>query len=108
MKDIDNIPSSAYKKEAAYFRAQNKFKALKAFYWHAFWYLAINIFILVMITCNANGNIWHFGTLSTPLFWGIGLGFHAIRVFNKNLFFNESWENRKIQEYIHNDKANRH
>ena len=95
-----------YKKEEAYLRAQKRLKEIKGFYWHAFWYVAVNIFLIVLVASNANGNIWHFGTFSTPLFWGIGLGFHALGVFGKNLFFSKSWEDRKIQEYMDKDKNN--
>ena len=95
-----------YKKEEAYLRAQKRLKEIKGFYWHAFWYVAVNIFLIVLVASNAKGNIWHFGTFSTPLFWGIGLGFHALGVFGKNLFFSKSWEDRKIQEYMDKDKNN--
>ncbi len=102
----DNTVAPQFKKEDAYLRAQKRLKELKGFYWHAFWYVAVNIFIIVMIAVNSDGNIWHFGTLSTPLFWGIGLGFHAIGVFRKSLFFGKKWEERKIKEFMEKDQTN--
>jgi hypothetical protein len=96
--------SNDYKKEEAYLRAQKKLKEIKGFYWHAFWYVVVNAFIIIMIVSNSNGDIWNLGTFSTPLFWGIGLGFHAIGVFGKNLFFSKNWEERKINEYMDKDK----
>ena len=106
MKNKDyNYSSEEYKKEDAYLRAQKRLKELKGFYWHAFWYAVVNIFIFIMIAISANdGNIWHFGTFSTPLFWGIGLGFHAMGVFGKNLFFSKKWEERKINEFLDKDE----
>ncbi len=95
---------SNHKKEEAYLRAQKKLKDIKGFYWHAFWYVAVNVFIIVMIASNSKGSIWNFGIFSTPFFWGIGLGFHALTVFGKNLFFSKSWEARKIKEYMDKDK----
>lgn len=105
MKQIDYRNSSdEFKKEEAYIRAQKRLKELKGFYAHAFWYVVVNIFIVVIIATNSSGSIWHFGTFSTPLFWGIGLVFHALGVFGKNLFFSKSWEERKLQEFM--DKEN--
>jgi len=105
MKQLDyNNKSSNYSTESSYLRAQKRLKEMKGFYWHAFWYLVVNIFIFVMIVTNSEGNIWHFGTFSTPIFWGLGLGFHALAVFGKNLFFSKSWESRKIQEFIEKEK----
>lgn len=98
--------TTEYRKEDAYLRAQKRLKEIKGFYWHAFWYVVVNIFLIIVIASNNNGNIWHFGTFSTPLFWGIGLGFHALGVFGKNLLFGKSWEERKIKEYMEKDKNN--
>lgn len=107
MKRLEkHFSSGQFEKEDAYLRAQKKLKELKGFYWHAFWYAVVNIFIFIMIASNSNGNIWHFGTFSTPIFWGIGLGFHALSVFGKNLFFSKSWENRKIREFLEKEEEN--
>lgn len=96
--------STNHKKEDAYLRAQKRLKEIKGFYWHAFWYALVNIFLFIMIVLNSDGDIWHLGTFSTPLFWGIGLGFHALSVFGKSLFFSKSWEDRKMKEYMDKDK----
>jgi len=104
MEPKNNKYSTDYKKEDAYLRAQKKLKEIKGFYWHAFWYVVVNVFIIIMIVSNSNGYIWHLGTFSTPLFWGIGLGFHALSVFGKDFFFSKSWEERKIQEYMDKNK----
>ncbi len=94
-----------HQKEQAYVRAKKRVKELKGFYWHAFWYAAVNIFIISMVAVNSNSDdFWHFGTFTTAFFWGIGLGFHALSLFGKNLVFSKNWEERKIQEYIDKDK----
>ncbi|WP_303317455.1 2TM domain-containing protein [Flavivirga abyssicola] len=105
MKNRDyNYSSEEFKREDAYLRAQKRLKEIKGFYWHALWYVLVNVFIVVMIAVNTDGNIWHFGTFSTPLFWGIGLGFHAMGVFGKNIFFSKKWEKRKMNEFLDKDK----
>ncbi|MGB5418353.1 2TM domain-containing protein [Algibacter sp.] len=100
---IEPYQDKNYQKEEAYLRAKKRVKALKGFYWHAFWYVAVNIFLITTIV-SSGGHLWSFGTFSTAIFWGIGLGFHAIGVFGKNLVFSKSWEERKIREYMDNDK----
>lgn len=107
MERKDDKYSKKYNKEDAYLRAQKRLKNIKGFYWHAFWYVVVNIFLLVMIIPNSGGNFWHLGTFSTPLFWGIGLAFHGLSVFGKNLLFGKAWEERKIQEYMDKDKKHR-
>ncbi|MDN3666540.1 2TM domain-containing protein [Algibacter miyuki] len=97
--------SNNFNQENAYIQAQKRLKDLKGFYWHAFFYVLINLFLLVMIAINSGDNFWHIGTFSTPFFWGIGLAAHAMGVFGKNLIFSKNWENRKIQEYINKDKT---
>lgn len=105
MNRIDkNNSTDHYRKEDAYLRAQKRLKELKGFYGHAFWYVAVNIFIIIMIAINSHGNIWNFGILATPVFWGIGLAFHALSVFGKNFFFSKSWEDKKIRKYLEKEE----
>ena len=107
MERIENrLTINNFKREEAYIRAEKRLKELKGLYWHAFWYVAVNIFIIVLIASNTNGDIWNFGTFSTPIFWGLGLAFHALAVFGKNLFFSKSWEERKIKEYLDKEDDN--
>jgi len=98
-----NNPDKPFEREDAYLRAERRVKQLKGFYGHLFWYLAVNVFIIVMVVVNG-GELWQFGTFSTAFFWGIGIAFHALGVFGKNLIFSKSWEERKIQEYMDKDK----
>ena len=93
----------SHQREDAYIRAEKKLKELKGFYWHAFWYVVVNIFLIFIIGGNSD-DFWNFGTFSTAIFWGIGLAFHAMGVFGKNIFFSKSWEERKIQQYMDKDK----
>ena len=45
-----------------------------------------------------------FGYLSTPFFWGIGLFFHGLYVFQHKFNFFRQWEERKIKEYMEKDE----
>lgn len=104
MNRLENNNFEHFRKEDAYLRAQKRLKELKGFYGHAFWYVVVNIFIIIMIALNSKGNIWHFGTFSTAFFWGIGLAFHGLSVFGKNFFFSKSWEDKKIREYLEKEE----
>ncbi|MDU8886501.1 2TM domain-containing protein [Yeosuana sp. MJ-SS3] len=102
----DSYSQKEFKREEVYFRAEKRLKELKGFYWHLFWYLAVNIFIIVssLIINSTYFNIGHFNAYSTVVFWGIGIGIHAITVFGKNIVFSKSWEDRQIQKFIEKDK----
>ncbi|MBN4085303.1 2TM domain-containing protein [Flavobacteriaceae bacterium AH-315-B10] len=108
MEDYNNSAQSNFNKEEAYFRAKKKLDKLKGFYWHLASYVAVNIFLIVMVTKNLDSDesIWQFKTFATAIFWGIGLAFHAMGVFGPDLFFGKNWEQRKIDEYMDKDKRN--
>ena len=97
----------------AYLKAKKRVDELKGFYWHLFWYIAVNLFISIgKITRNLNNGetfseaFFDFGTFAVWMFWGIGIFFHAIGVFGKNLFFGKAWEERKVREYMEKEKQN--
>lgn len=99
----DNYSKSDFRREEAYIRARKRVKELEGFYWHAAVYVVVNIFLIIVIGVNS-GSFWHFGTFATPVFWGIGLFFHYMSVFGKELFFGKNWEERKIREYMDKEK----
>lgn len=88
-------------------RAKERVARLKGFYIHATIYTIINTVILWNIFSNNGYNgegFWQLGNFTTLFFWGIGLFFHAVKVFNLNPFFNKDWEKRQIQKYMEEDK----
>ncbi|WMI69885.1 2TM domain-containing protein [Mangrovimonas sp. YM274] len=91
-------------KEEAYLRAKKKVEKLVGFYWHLASYVIVNLFIIITIAVANHGNIWNFGTFATAIFWGVGLGFHALGVFGPDLLFGKHWEERKIKEFMEKDQ----
>jgi len=92
-------------------RAKKKVEELKGFYIHLTVYVLVNIMIsTVIIVAQVNDGesiaaaIFNFGTFSTWLFWGIGVFFHAIKVFQYNPFFNNKWEEKQIQKFMEQDR----
>ena len=92
-------------------KAKKKVEELKGFYIHFMVYVLVNLMISLVIVVShmQEGDsffeaIWDFATVSTWLFWGIGIFFHALKVFSFSPFFNKEWEERQIQKYIDEDK----
>jgi hypothetical protein len=99
-------------KRAKLRRARRKVAELKGFYVHLMIYLIVNTMISVIkIVGNSyhndtfTGPFWQVGTWAPWLFWGIGLAFHAMKVFGLNPFFGKDWEERRIKEFM-NEQEN--
>ncbi|MGB1042569.1 MAG: 2TM domain-containing protein [Tenacibaculum sp.] len=110
MERIDNREEN-YAQEHKYLLAKKRVEKIKGFYVHLAVYIGVNIFISCVIIFGLindgdsfNDAISNFGAYATWLFWGIGLFFHWIGVFGTNIFFGKNWEERKIKEYMDNDK----
>lgn len=102
-----------YNHEERYIRAKKRVKDIQGFYWHLFWYVAVNLFLSFggSIKNIMNGDSlelehFDFGRFSVWFFWGIGLVAHWFHIFGKNIIFSKDWEDRKIKEYT--DKDNSH
>jgi len=84
-----------------YQKASDRVKELKGFYEHLANYLLFNTgFLLVNLYFSPN-QLWFFWPL---LGWGIGLFFHGVKVFNFFPFINKDWEERKIKQFIEEEK----
>jgi len=95
MKTYKSISGTAHD------RAKEKVKALKGFYTHLAIYL---IFVPFFIFLNFRST--NFPWAIFPIAgWGLGVLGHPTETFGWNLFFGKNWEERKIREYIDNDKS---
>ncbi|MFD0797943.1 2TM domain-containing protein [Maribacter chungangensis] len=88
-------------------RAKKQVDELKGFYIHLIVYVLVNIFITsVTVIARINGGesfgeaFFSFASFSTAIFWGIGLGFHAAKVYNFSPLFSKKWEERQIKKYM--------
>ncbi len=98
------------KKSLTYLRAKKKVETLKGFYSHLTAYILVNTGIIlysagVFSPGKADFDDW--GNYVTPIFWGIGLISHALYVFfvmNVNNNFLKRWEEKKIKEFLEEDK----
>ena len=94
-----------------YILAQQRVEQLKKFYKHLATYLIINIFLSsLFIFSDMNDGasfteaLFQKSTFIIWFFWGIGLAFDAIKTFGFGKVFSKDWENRKIKEYLNQEK----
>ncbi len=86
-----------YNEQTAYDRASRRVKEIKEFYGSLISYCIV-IPVLVFINFRTfSGFQWFWFPM---LGWGMGLVFHAFRVFG----YGSSWEERKIQEILKKDE----
>lgn len=104
---------SDHLEEERYIRAQKIVKKIKGFYWHLFWYLAVNSWMTLQVVNydifteeGLNEVLFNIEIYSTWVFWGIGVFFHGFHVFGKRLSFSKDWEERKIKEFMDKDSRN--
>lgn len=99
-------------KEQRYLKAKKRVKDIKGFYSHFTVYIIVNIFISGIIiyglTHDEDRTIGeafsHIGVYMTWLFWGIGVFFHWLGIFGFKNFMGKNWEERKIKEFMDDDR----
>jgi hypothetical protein len=89
MEDITQHPQ--------YQEARRHACQLRGFYNHLFTYAIVNVFMIALNYFTSPGHIWWYWT---TFGWGIGLLFHAVRVFAMGGWLGARWEDRKIREYL--------
>lgn len=86
--------------------AERRVKRLRGFYTHLIVYIIINAVIVYINIQNLDPGEsyfqWHnFFTFSI---WGFFLLIHAASVFIPNFILGAQWENRKIKEFMENER----
>ncbi|MCL6272935.1 2TM domain-containing protein [Muricauda sp. 2012CJ35-5] len=88
--------------ESKYIRAKERVDQLKKFYGNLTSYcVVITVLAIINYLSNDFSYMWF---LWAAFGWGIGLFFHAVKVFDLNPFFGKGWEERKIQELMGQDE----
>jgi hypothetical protein len=98
-------------KEKRYLLAKKRLNKLKEFYFHLAVYIVVNL-LLTIITITEK---YYDGVVKVIfvvdvywvwLFWGIIVLFHGLRVFSFSSLFGEKWEERKIKQFVDQNKRN--
>ncbi|MBC3759419.1 2TM domain-containing protein [Hyunsoonleella sp. SJ7] len=95
---------SIEKQNDRFTRARLRVKELKGLYCNIFAYCLVIPF-LAFINYKTFWEIKWF--LFSAIGWGIGIAFHAYRVYARNPIFGHKWEQRKIEQFMREERENR-
>lgn len=85
-------------------RARKRVKEIRSFYINLALYCTI-IPILIIINLTFTPDFyWFFFSMAG---WGLGLLFHGMAAFNYVPFLNKDWEERKLQQFMDEDRKAR-
>lgn len=88
--------------ENKYFKAKQRVAEIKKFYSSLMFYV---IFICALGGLNYYLNEWrHPWFLWAAFGWGIGIFFHALKVFRWTPFLGKNWEDRKLKEFMEEEE----
>lgn len=87
--------------EQRYYHAKKRVESIKGFYGNLTSYIVLNIFFFVLNILTSPKHLWFYWPL---LGWGIGVIFHGMKVFNYSPFLGKNWEERKLKEYLEEEK----
>lgn len=87
--------------DEAYQRARGRVEALKGFYGHLGAYIFVNALLFVVNYLVTPGFWWFYWV---TIFWGFGVLMHGLSVFSHGKIFTRDWEERKIREYMEEEK----
>jgi len=84
-----------------YVRARKHVEELKAFYYGIISYCVVIPFLIFVNYWTS----WDYQWFWWPMFgWGIGIAFHAYKVFVNNGVLGRNWEQRKIDEFMQEEE----
>lgn len=87
----------------SYVRARKHVEEVKEFYYSLISYVIIIPFLAFINYWTFWGYQWFWWPM---LGWGIGLLFHAYKVYVNDGMFGRNWERRKIEEFMREDEEN--
>ena len=88
--------------ENKYFKAKQRVAEIKKFYSSLMFYV---IFISALGGLNYYLNEWRNAWFLWAAFgWGIGIVFHALKVFKWSPFLGTNWEERKMKEFMEEEE----
>ncbi|MBA4318206.1 MAG: histidine kinase [Flavobacterium sp.] len=93
-----------YQEDKHYFKARKRVEEIKGFYGNLIAYIVVNIGLLVLNLFTSPKHLWFYWPL---LWWGIGVLFHGLKVFNYMPFFGKEWEEQKIKEFMDKEEQSK-
>lgn len=85
----------------SYQKARKQVQEIKGFYSHLLAYILV---MCVLIYINLRFSPEYLWFLWSMMGWGIGLFFHAVKVFSWFPFLGKDWEQKKLQQFMDEEK----
>jgi len=101
--------SSTNPQELALEQARYRVRKIRRFYSHLLIYTLVLLVYLSKTYLGAPFNFWpiiHIGK-TFILIWTIIIGVQGLRLFFREKVFDSAWEQRKMQEYMKDNKQNK-
>lgn len=86
-----------------YYLAKKKVENIKGFYGNLIVFVVVNAVLLFINLYTSPQNLWFYWPL---MWWGIGVVFHGLKVFEVFPTMGKDWEERKIKEFMEKEKQN--
>lgn len=93
-----------YKEDDKYLLAKKKVEDIKGFYGNLISYIAVNILLIFINLYTSPNNLWFYWPL---MWWGFGVVYHGLKVFEVLPTFGKNWEERKIREIMDKEKESK-
>lgn len=93
-----------YNEEDRYYLAKKKVENIKGFYGNLTAFIGVNIILIIINLWTSPEYLWFFWPL---LWWGVGVLFHGLKVFEIFPVLGKEWEERKIKELMEKEKLNK-
>lgn len=95
-----------FEKDERFLRARERVQELRKFYTGVATYIFV-VAVLAAVNYYSNGFSYPW-FLWVAGFWGLGILFHAARIYGRNILFGKDWEERKIREFMNEDQRKSH
>ena len=89
-----------FEKENSYLRAKKRVKEIKCFYGNLTAYIIIMPF-LALVNYLTTSFPW---VIFPAVGWGLGVILNGMEAYGYNPFLGKNWEERKIREYMSEDR----
>lgn len=88
-----------------YQKAKKQVEEIRGFYVHLASFIITIVFLLYINLRYSPEYLWF---LWPMLGWGFGLFFHAMKAFNYTPFLGKDWEQKKIKEFMDQEKQKKY
>ncbi|OXG08430.1 2TM domain-containing protein [Flavobacterium araucananum] len=87
--------------EDKYYLAKKKVENIKGFYGNLTSFLLVNAILIFINLYTSPDHLWFYWPL---MWWGFGVVFHGLKVFEVFPVLGKDWEERKIKELMEKEK----